>query len=73
MVQPDRTRGAGMTWTWALPPHFPPGRHLRVTVSGGTLSQKADGDGDAALRRMVRGARGDYLVALDAGSLTWSR
>jgi Polysaccharide deacetylase len=57
--------GGNTTWNWALPPHFPPERHLRVTVSGGTLSQNG--------RPLGRGARGEYLVALDAGSLTWSR
>ena len=68
---PVSSTDAGMTWTWSLPPHFPPGRHLRVTVSGGTLSQKSAGQGD--LRPLQRGPRGEYLVALDAGSLTWSR
>jgi peptidoglycan/xylan/chitin deacetylase (PgdA/CDA1 family) len=58
------TSGASTTWTWRLPPHFPPGRHVRVKVDGGTLAQ-----GGAALP-WVR--QGYYEVALDAGSLTWS-
>jgi peptidoglycan/xylan/chitin deacetylase (PgdA/CDA1 family) len=52
------------TWTWTLPDHFPAGRHLRVRVDGGTLSQNGkalDWDG-----------HGYYEVALDAGSLTLS-
>jgi hypothetical protein len=45
-----------------LPEHFPPGKFLRVSVTGGTLKQKG-----AAL---PWDARGYYEVALDAGSLT---
>jgi hypothetical protein len=56
--------GTTQTWTWTLPDHFPPGRHLRVRVDGGTLSQNGkalDWDG-----------HGYYQIALDAGSLTLS-
>jgi peptidoglycan/xylan/chitin deacetylase (PgdA/CDA1 family) len=56
------TAGDSTTWTWTLPAHFPPGKHLRVKVDGGTLKQ-----GDQAL---PWDARGYYQVALDAGSLT---
>jgi len=52
------------TWNWTLPDHFPPGRYLRVTVTGGTLSQ-----GGTAL---AWDDHGYYEVALDAGSLTLS-
>ena len=51
------------TWTWALPDHFPPGKVLRVTVDGGSLSQ-----GGTAL---VWDSHGYYQIALDAKSLTW--
>jgi peptidoglycan/xylan/chitin deacetylase (PgdA/CDA1 family) len=53
--------GAG-TYTWTLPAHFPPGKYLRVSVTGGTLTQKG-----AAL---AWDPHGYYEVALDAGSLT---
>lgn len=59
---PSSSSGAGTTWNWVLPPHFPPGKQLRVTVAAGTLTQNG--------RPLARGARGDYQVALDAGSLT---
>jgi peptidoglycan/xylan/chitin deacetylase (PgdA/CDA1 family) len=58
------TSGNDKTWTWTLPMNFPPGKYLRVTVSGGTLTQ-----GGAALPWV---SHGYYEVALDAGSLTWS-
>jgi peptidoglycan/xylan/chitin deacetylase (PgdA/CDA1 family) len=53
------------TFSWSLPEHFPPGKFLRVSVTGGTLKQKG-----AAL---PWDARGYYEVALDAGSLTLGR
>jgi len=53
------------TWTWTLPPHFPPGRFLRVTVDGGALRQRGN--------RLVWNEHGYYEVALDAGSLTLAR
>jgi peptidoglycan/xylan/chitin deacetylase (PgdA/CDA1 family) len=56
--------GSKLTWTWTLPAHFPPGKYLRVTVDGGTLSQ-----GGTALPWVTHGY---YEVALDAGALTWS-
>jgi peptidoglycan/xylan/chitin deacetylase (PgdA/CDA1 family) len=60
-VTPASAAG-GQTWTWALPAHFPPGRMLRVTVDGGTLSQNG-----AAI---AWDAHGYYEISLDAGSLT---
>ena len=56
--------GGKQTWTWTLPTNFPPGKYLRVTVDGGTLTQRGD-----ALPWITHGY---YEVALDAGSLTWS-
>jgi hypothetical protein len=56
--------GERTTWTWTLPAHFPPGRYLRVTVDGGTLTQ-----GDTTL---VWDEHGYYEVALDARTLTLS-
>jgi len=53
------------TWSWTLPPHFPGGRVLRVTVDGGTLSQGG--------RALAWDPHGYYEVSLDAGSLTWKR
>lgn len=58
------TVGSSKTWAWTLPAHFPPGRYLRVTVAGGTLSQ-----GGKALSWSDHGY---YEVALDAGSVTLS-
>jgi peptidoglycan/xylan/chitin deacetylase (PgdA/CDA1 family) len=56
--------GAETTWTWTLPDHFPPSKFLRVTVTGGTLSQ--------AGAQLPWNERGFYEVALDKGSLTLS-
>ena len=50
------------TWTWTLPPHFPPGRFVRVAIPGSTLAQ--------AGAPLTRAAGGYYEVALDVGSLT---
>jgi peptidoglycan/xylan/chitin deacetylase (PgdA/CDA1 family) len=51
-------------WNWTLPPHFPAGMYLRVTVSGGTVSQ----NGSA----LAWDEHGFYEIALDSGSLTVS-
>jgi hypothetical protein len=51
--------------SWKLPDHFPPGKYLRVTVTGGTLSQ--------AGRILQWNGAGYYEVALDPGSLTISQ
>jgi peptidoglycan/xylan/chitin deacetylase (PgdA/CDA1 family) len=58
------TSGSTTTWTWTLPSHFPPGKFLRVTVSGGTLAQPGG--------TLAWDTHGYYEVALDAGSLTLS-
>jgi hypothetical protein len=52
------------TWIWTLPPHFPPGKILRVTVDGGTLRQNTT--------MLAWDGHGYYEVSLDAGTLTWS-
>ncbi len=58
------TSGTEKTWKWTLPDHFPPGRALRVTISGGTLRQ---GGAD-----LPWDDHGYYEIALDAGTLTLS-
>jgi peptidoglycan/xylan/chitin deacetylase (PgdA/CDA1 family) len=58
------TSGGSTTWTWTLPANFPPGKYLRVTVSGGTLTQGAT--------TLAWDDHGFYEVALDAGTLTLS-
>ncbi len=58
------TSGSSKTWTWTLPAHFPPGRYLRVTVGGGTLTQGGT--------TLAWSEHGYYEVALDAGSVTLS-
>lgn len=52
------------TWQWTLPANFPPGRKLRVTVDGGTLSQNG--------APLTWDRRGYYEVSLDAQSLSWT-
>ena len=54
--------GTTTTWNWTLPPHFPSGKFLRVTIPSGTLSQKG-----AAI---AKNSKGFFSVSLDAGSLT---
>ncbi len=56
--------GNTWTWTWSLPDHFPPARHLRVKVDGGTLSQGG--------KTLTWDPHGYYDIALDAGALTLS-
>jgi hypothetical protein len=56
--------GSGLTWKWTLPANFPSGKSVRVTVDGGTLSQRG-----AAL---PWNGKGFYEVALDAGALDWT-
>jgi peptidoglycan/xylan/chitin deacetylase (PgdA/CDA1 family) len=54
--------GKKIVISWTLPAHFPPGRHVRVTVTGGTVKQRGV---------VVPWNRaGYYEVALDPGSLT---
>ncbi len=54
--------GSEIVVSWKLPAHFPPGRHVRVTVTGGSVKQ-----GGVAL---PWNSAGYYEVALDRGSLT---
>lgn len=56
--------GSDQTWSWALPEHFPPGRCLRVTVTGGTLKQNGN--------LLPWNDHGYYEISLDAGSVTLS-
>jgi len=58
------TSGDSQTWTWTLPTGFPPGRYVRVTVDGGTLSQSG--------MTLAWDPHGYYEVALDARTLTVS-
>lgn len=51
--------------TWTLPAHFPTGRFLRVTVTGGKVSQRG--------HVLPWNPAGYYELSLDAGSLTISR
>jgi hypothetical protein len=51
-----------MVVSWQLPAHFPAGKFLRVTVSGGTLEQNG--------QPLSWDAHGYYEVALDGGPLT---
>ena len=59
--KPTESAGA-TTWTWTLPIGFPPGKHLRVRVDGGTLSQ--------AGAPLAWDEHGYYEVALDSKELT---
>jgi hypothetical protein len=56
--------GTSSTFSWTLPEHFPPGRFLRVTVDGGTLTQEG--------MPLVWDDHGYYEIALDKGSVTLS-
>ncbi|WP_437666256.1 polysaccharide deacetylase family protein [Sorangium sp. So ce1182] len=56
--------GSDTTYNWQLPDNFPPGKYVRVTVTGGTLKQ----NGVA----LPWNPHGYYEVALDAESVTLS-
>jgi len=58
------TEGRQTTWSWTLPPGFPHGGSLVVTISGGVLTQ-----GNATLEPDPQGR---YHVDLDAGTLAWA-
>jgi peptidoglycan/xylan/chitin deacetylase (PgdA/CDA1 family) len=58
------TANGAQTWTWTLPANFPPGKFVRVTVDGGTVSQNGT--------NVPWDSHGYYEIALDAGSLTLS-
>lgn len=57
--------GSKTVLTWTLPAHFPSGRFVRVTVTGGKLSQ--------GWHVLPWNPAGYYEVALDARSLTIAR
>ena len=59
------TSGGVTTWTWTLPPNFPSGRKLRVTVNGGTLTQNGV--------PLSWNSHGYYEVSLDAQTLSWTQ
>lgn len=63
LTTPEQS-GDETTWSWTLPDNFPPGQYLRVTVSGGSLSQNGT--------ELPWNDHGFYEVALDEGSLTLS-
>jgi peptidoglycan/xylan/chitin deacetylase (PgdA/CDA1 family) len=65
-LEPVEGAEGARTWTWTLPENYPPGKYLRVSVSGGTLTQAIDG----AAVTLPWNPRGFYEVALDAGNLT---
>ncbi|WP_437580144.1 polysaccharide deacetylase family protein [Sorangium sp. So ce887] len=56
--------GSDTTYTWQLPENFPPGKYVRVTVTGGTLKQ-----GGVPL---AWNPHGYYEMALDPESVTLS-
>ncbi len=62
-VQPVTT-GTDKVYSWTLPAHFPPGRYLRVSVTGGKVTQCGT--------ELTWDDHGYYEVSLDAGSLTIS-
>lgn len=57
--------GSDTVIAWSLPSHFPSGKFVRVTVTGGTLKQGG--------KALPWNDAGYYEVALDPGSLTISR
>jgi len=60
-----KKQGEATELNWTLPAHFPSGKFVRVTVSGGTLSQNG--------KTLPWNPAGFYEVALDPGSLTITR
>ena len=52
------------TWTWTKPSNYPPGKYLRVTVAGGTLTQGST--------TIPWNDHGFYEISMDAGSVTLS-
>jgi peptidoglycan/xylan/chitin deacetylase (PgdA/CDA1 family) len=50
---------------WTLPAHFPTGKYVRVTVTGGTLKQGG--------KELTWNDAGYYEIALDPGTLTISQ
>lgn len=60
-AEPASAEG-GTTWSWVLPDHFPPGKCLRVTTNGGTLTQSG--------APVAWNDHGYYEISLDAGNVT---
>jgi hypothetical protein len=59
-------QAAGVPVTFYMPPHFPPGRSLSVTVrDGSALAQNG--------QSLARGAHGDDRVALNGGTTMFTR
>jgi hypothetical protein len=54
--------GSSTTYTWTLPANFPPGKYLRVTVTGGNVTQSGTA--------LPWDPHGYYEISLDVGSLT---
>jgi peptidoglycan/xylan/chitin deacetylase (PgdA/CDA1 family) len=67
-LTPTSNSDGSTTWTWTLPANYPPGKFLRVTVDGGTLTQTIDG----TAHELPWNDRGFYEVSLSAGNLTLS-
>jgi peptidoglycan/xylan/chitin deacetylase (PgdA/CDA1 family) len=59
------TQNGTTTWNWTVPKNFPPGRKLRVTVSGGALSQNGT--------VLPWNNKGYYELSIDAGTLSWTQ
>jgi hypothetical protein len=59
VATPTTNADGSQTWSWTLPAHFPPGKFVRVTVDGGTLSQNG--------MALPWDGHGYYEVVLDAG------
>jgi peptidoglycan/xylan/chitin deacetylase (PgdA/CDA1 family) len=58
------TIGSDKVYSWTLPAHFPPGHHLRITVTGGKVTQCGT--------ELAWDDHGYYELNLDAGSVTIS-
>ncbi len=56
------TSGSNKTWTWTLPSKYPSGKYLRITVPGGTVTQKGV--------TLPWDSHGFYEISMDAGSVT---
>ena len=56
------TSGSSTTWAWTLPSNFVPGKYVRITVTGGTVTQMGT--------PIPWNPNGYYEISLDAGSVT---
>ncbi|MBN2529569.1 MAG: polysaccharide deacetylase family protein [Deltaproteobacteria bacterium] len=54
--------GNSQTWTWELPDNFPSNQCLRISVTGGAVSQNG--------QTVAWDSHGYYQISLDEGSLT---